>query len=121
MSNDTVTIFHNPRCSKSRQTLELLDEKGIKPNIVEYIKTPPNSDELESILKKLGMEPRELMRKGEAIYKELNLDNKDLSRDQLIQAMLENPKLIERPIVIANGKAAIGRPPKTVLLVLDND
>ncbi len=114
----TVTIYHNPRCSKSRQTLALLEERGLEPRIVNYLQTPPSAKELDGILKKLGMEPRELMRKKEAPYKENNLDDEALSRDALIQAMVDHPILIERPIVVANGKAAIGRPPEQVLDIL---
>ena len=113
-----VIIYHNPRCSKSRASLALLREKGIEPRIVEYLKTPPSREELEAILARLGMQPRDLMRKKEKIYKELGLDNPDLSRDQLIDAMLENPILIERPIVVFGDKAAIGRPPEKVLEIL---
>ncbi len=114
----TVTIFHNPRCSKSRSTLQLLSEKGVEPTIVEYLKNIPTEDELEQILQLLGMEPRDLMRKGEAAYKEAGLDDPSLSRKKLIRAMVEHPILIERPIVVANGKAAIGRPPEKVLDIL---
>jgi arsenate reductase len=113
-----VAIYHNPRCSKSRQTLQLLQEKGIEPDVVEYLKTPPDKAALEHILQMLGLEPRELMRKKEKEYKALRLDDPALSRDQLIEAMIANPKLIERPIVIQNGKAAIGRPPEKVLDIL---
>ncbi|WP_347259298.1 arsenate reductase (glutaredoxin) [Methylocaldum sp.] len=114
----TVTIYHNPRCSKSRATLELLKSKGIEPTIIEYLKTPPSASELETILAKLGMEPRDLMRKGEAAYKDAGLDNRDLDRKALIGAMVKNPILIERPIVLANEKAAVGRPPENVLKIL---
>ncbi|MGX2030084.1 arsenate reductase (glutaredoxin) [Methylocaldum gracile] len=114
----TVTIYHNPRCSKSRATLELLKSKGIEPTVIEYLKTPPSASELETILAKLGMEPRDLMRKGEAAYKDAGLDNPDLDRKALIGAMVENPILIERPIVLANEKAAVGRPPENVLKIL---
>ena len=113
-----VTIYHNPRCSKSRETLALLDAKGIKPHIVEYLKTPPSAGELERILKLINMEPRGLMRRQETEYHDLGLDNAKLSRAQLIKAMVENPRLIERPIVLANGKAALGRPPASVLKIL---
>jgi arsenate reductase len=111
----TTKIYHNPRCSKSRQTMALLEEQSIDAQVVEYLKTPPNADELQEILNLLQMKPRELMRRKEAVYKELNLDDESLSEAQLIQAMVENPILIERPIVITNGKAAIGRPPEQVL------
>ncbi len=114
----SVEIYHNPRCSKSRQTLELLQGQGVDPDIREYLTTPPNREELEQILEMLGIEPRALMRQKEVEYKEAGLDNPDLSREQLIQGMIDHPKLIERPIVINNGKAAIGRPPEQVLEVL---
>ena len=114
----SVEIYHNPRCSKSRQTLQLLKENGFEPSITEYLKTPPDSAELEKILDMLGMEPRDLMRKKEAAYKEAGLDNPELTREQLIQGMVDNPKLIERPIVISNGRAALGRPPEQVLEIL---
>jgi arsenate reductase len=113
-----ATIYHNPRCTKSRETLALLQSKGIEPEVIEYLKTPPSAAELDSILKKLGKEPREAMRRQEPPYKELALDNPSLSREQLIRAMVENPVLIERPIVLANGKARIGRPPESVLEIL---
>ncbi|MEZ5537267.1 MAG: arsenate reductase (glutaredoxin) [Thiolinea sp.] len=115
---DTVTIYHNPRCSKSRQTMELLEQQNINPTVVKYLDTPPDAATLKSILNMLGLEPRELMRKGEAEYKELALDNPELSQEQLIQAMVENPRLIERPIVIKGNKAALGRPPEQVLDIL---
>src|SRR5690606_25208117 len=114
----SVTIYHNPRCSKSRATLELLRNKGIEPTVIEYLKTPPSVSELESILVKLGMEPRDLMRKGEAVYKEAGLNNAESERKALIAAMVEIPILIERPIVLADDKAAIGRPPESVLEIL---
>ena len=114
----TVTIYHNPRCSKSRQTLELLRSRGLEPNIVEYLKTPPGKSELSGILALLGMGPRELMRKKETKYKANGLDGGGLTDDQLLDALIEHPVLIERPIVLANGKAAIGRPPETVLDII---
>nr|WP_045225131.1 arsenate reductase (glutaredoxin) [Methyloterricola oryzae] len=114
----SITIYHNPRCSKSRSTLQILQDKGLAPDVVEYLKTAPSAARLEEILALLGMEPRELMRTGESIYKELGLDSKDLTRQALIQAMVDNPILIERPIVIADGKAVIGRPPEKVLEIL---
>lgn len=115
---DKITIFHNPRCSKSRQTLELLHEKSVTPEVVEYLKTPPDYQTIDDILKMLNIEPRQLMRAGEAEYKENDLANESLSRKQLIEAMVNFPKLIERPIVIKNGKAAIGRPPTAILEIL---
>jgi len=114
----TVTIYHNPRCSKSRQTLALLEERGIAPEVVRYLETPPDSDSLGKILDMLGMEPRDLMRKKEEPYSALGLDNEALSRAELIDAMIENPVLIERPIVVNGNKAAIGRPPEQVLDIL---
>jgi len=113
-----VTIYHNPRCSKSRETLQLLKERGIDPVIIEYLKNPPNAEELEEILRLLGKEPRDLMRKQEAPYLEKGLADASLDRQTLIEAMVENPILIERPIVKAHGKAAIGRPPESVLAIL---
>jgi arsenate reductase len=113
-----ITIYHNPKCSKSRQTLELLKEKGITPTIVEYLKTPPTAETLKEILGQLSLTPRELMRKKEDAYAELNLDDPSLSDDALIDAMVQHPILIERPIVLANGKAALGRPPEQVLDIL---
>lgn len=114
----TITIYHNPRCSKSRQTLALLQENGIDPVIKEYLKDAPDADEINGILKMLSMEPRDLMRKTEAEYKENSLDNPSLSHDELVDGMVKNPKLIERPIVVKEGKARIGRPPESVLEIL---
>ncbi len=113
-----VTIYHNPRCSKSRATLKLLEERGIVPEIVEYLKTPPDAATLDGLLTELGLEPRDLMRRKEAPYRENGLDDKGLTRDALIAAMVANPILIERPIVVAGGKAALGRPPEAVLDIL---
>ena len=114
----TVTIYHNPRCSKSRQTLQLLIENGIEPEIIDYLKSPPSQSELDDILKMLAMEPRDLIRKQEKEYKIARLDNPGLSRKDLITAMIKHPILIERPIVIANHKAVIGRPPENVLDII---
>ena len=114
----TIKIYHNPRCSKSRQTLALLQEKGCQPEVIEYLKTPPDLATLEQLLNKLGLSPRELMRKKEAVYKELNLDDSGHSRAELIQAMVKSPILIERPIVVADERAAIGRPPESVLDII---
>ena len=114
----TVTIYHNPRCSKSRQTLALLEERGISPRVVDYLKTPPSAAELKAILKKLGLRPRDLMRKGEPRFAELGLKERDLDDDALIALMMANPILIERPIVVSGGKAALGRPPESVLEIL---
>jgi arsenate reductase (glutaredoxin) len=108
-------IYHNPRCSKSRQTLALLEEKGITPTIIDYLNSPPSAATLHQVLKQLGLTPRELLRKGEVVYKELGLKDTAISDDDLIKAMTENPKLIERPIVIHDGQAKLGRPPEAVL------
>lgn len=110
-----IQILHNPRCSKSRQTLALLEEKGIEPDIIQYLDTPPTAVELKTILTKLGISARDLLRKGEDDYKALNLQDPNLSEDELIEAMVTHPRLIERPIVINNDKAKIGRPPESVL------
>ena len=114
----SVTIYHNPKCSKSRQTLALLGEHGITPTIIEYLQTPPTAEKLKRILTQLGFAPRDLMRKKEAVYAECELDNPSLSDGDLIDFMVKHPILIERPIVLANGKAAIGRPPEQVLEIL---
>lgn len=109
-------IWHNPRCSKSRATLSLLQDAGYDPEIILYLESPPSPNQIKEALALLAMQSaRELMRKGEAEYKDKSLDNPELSESELISAMLGNPKLIERPIVFANGKAAIGRPPESVL------
>lgn len=109
-----IKIYHNPRCSKSRQTLALIEESGNQPQVIEYLKSPPTAEELDSILKKLNREPQELMRKGEKIYRELNLAEQEMSREEAIAVMVEHPKLIERPIVIKGRKAVLGRPPENV-------
>lgn len=108
-------IYHNARCSKSRQTLALLAEKGITPTIIDYMTHPPSADDLHQIIKQLNITPRQLLRKGEVIYKDLGLKDTALSDDALIKAMTEHPKLIERPIVIHNSQAKLGRPPEAVL------
>lgn len=113
-----VTIYHNPRCSKSRETLRLIEERGIEPEVINYLKDPPDRDTLDAILNMLDMEPRDLMRKQEAEYAKASLDDPGLTRDTLILAMVQRPILIERPIVIADGKAVIGRPPEKVLELL---
>jgi arsenate reductase len=114
----TITIYHNPRCSKSRETLRLLEARGLKPVIVDYLKTPPTAAELKSILKTLGLKPDALLRKSEPLFAELGLKDRKLDDDALIALMVENPILIERPIVVAGGKAAIGRPPEKILEIL---
>ena len=112
----SVTIYHNPRCGKSRQTLALLQERGVEPRIVEYLKTPPSAVELKKILAMLGMSAQELLRKKEAA--EAGIDPGKLSEGRLIEAMVRNPIVIERPIVVTNGKAALGRPPEAVMKIL---
>lgn len=114
----TVTILHNPRCSKSRATLSLLREKGIEPKIVDYLETPPTAEEFKEILAKLSMSPRDVIRKGEKIYKELELADTALPDNALVTAMVGHPILIERPIVLNGDKAALGRPPENVLTIL---
>ncbi|HAS1311055.1 MULTISPECIES: arsenate reductase (glutaredoxin) [Enterobacter] len=116
---DAVKIYHNPRCSKSRDTLSLLKSNGIDPEVVLYLETPPDAQTIRELLNMLGMgSARELMRQKEDLYKSLNLDDSRLTEAELVQAMVDNPKLIERPIVVANGKARIGRPPEDVLDIL---
>jgi arsenate reductase len=114
----SVVIIHNPRCSKSRQTLELLKENGVEPEVREYLKQPLSIEELSSILEKLSLSMKQAMRTKEAEFKELNLDRADISEQELINAVANTPKLLERPIVINGGKAAIGRPPENVLAIL---
>ena len=114
----STTIYHNPRCSKSRQALQLLQERNIQPRVIEYLKNPPGRTELKRILDLLDITPRDLMRRKEPEYRALGLDDDSLSDRQLIDAMVEHPLLIERPIVLANGKAALGRPPEKVLEII---
>ncbi|MEP7044369.1 MAG: arsenate reductase (glutaredoxin) [Dokdonella sp.] len=113
-----VIILHNPRCSKSRATLALLESRGISPHIVDYLAQPPSAGELADILERLALEPRALMRRDEDDYARLGLDDDALTRAQLIAAMVDHPQLIQRPIVLANGKTALGRPPENVLTIL---
>ena len=115
----TWTIWHNPRCGKSRQTLALLREHGIEPEVVLYLKTPPTTEQIEDALERLSLEPRQLMRRKEGPFKELDLKNERHSRADLIQAMVSHPILIERPIVFGNAQAALGRPPENVLGIMD--
>lgn len=115
----SVRIYHNPRCSKSRQTLALLHEHGIEPEVVAYLEQPPDAAELDALLQALGLEPRELMRRKEAEYRALGLDDPTLDRERLIAAMVAHPRLIERPIVVRDGRARLGRPPQAVLELLD--
>ncbi len=114
----TVTIYHNNRCSKSRQVLQLLNDRDLNPTKIYYLETPPDYTTLKQILTMLGMTPRELMRQNEQTYKDLALDNPKLDEKSLIMAMIENPVLIERPIVISNGRARLGRPPESILEIL---
>ena len=114
----TVSIYHNPKCSKSRETLALLRDRGVEPRIVEYLKAPPTAAELKAIVGKLGIQPEQLVRKGEEIYKS-KYAGRTLTDAQWIEAMVKDPILIERPIVIAGRRAAIGRPPESVLPLLD--
>jgi len=113
-----LTIYHNPRCSKSRQTLSLLQDQGLEPEIVLYLETPPSAETLTLLLKQLGLDARQLLRRGEQEYKDQNLADASLSEQQLIDAMAKYPKLIERPIVVNGQRAAIGRPPEAVLEIL---
>ncbi|PAU87829.1 arsenate reductase (glutaredoxin) [Pseudomonas sp. WN033] len=111
----TVQIYHNPRCSKSRQALSLLEQQGVDIDVILYLETPPDTASLSELLQLLGMSARDLMRKGEDVYKELKLDNLELSEADLVQAMVDYPKLIERPIIIRDGKALVARPPEKLL------
>ncbi|WP_101759962.1 arsenate reductase (glutaredoxin) [Oceanicoccus sp. KOV_DT_Chl] len=113
-----VTIYHNPRCSKSRQTLQLLEDNGVTPEIILYLETPPAADVINDLLKKLGISARDLLRKGEDAYKENDLKDGSLSEQQLVAAMVKFPKLIERPIVVKGNKAVLGRPPENVLALI---
>ena len=114
----SVTIYHNPRCSKSRETLKLIEARGLKPKVIEYLRTPPSAAELKGILKKLGLKPQDIVRKGEPLYAELGIKDRALDDDALIALMVANPILIERPIVLSGGRAAIGRPPENALKIL---
>jgi len=114
----SVTIYHNPRCTKSRQTLALLEKRGIKPRVIEYLVTPPAEAELKRLLKLLGISPREMLRTKEAEYKQAKLDKPDVSDAEIIRAMIKYPRLMERPIVVTGNKAALGRPPENVLKII---
>ena len=113
-----VTIFHNPRCSKSRQTLALLEERGIEPKVVRYLDDPPDAETLRSLLKKLGLTARDLIRTGEPEYRALDLGRPELGENDLLEAMAAHPRLIQRPIVVAGKNARLGRPPAAVLEIL---
>lgn len=110
----TVRIYHNPRCSKSREALALLEERGLEIEAINYLQAPPDNATLSALLKELGLTARELMRRKEDVYRELNLDSAELSEAQLVQAMVDYPKLIERPIVQANGRTIVARPPQRI-------
>jgi len=115
----SVVIYHNPRCSKSRQTLALLEENGVQPEVVKYLETPLSVEQLKVLFSQLGFESvREMMRTKEADYKEANLGDSAVTDEQLFSAMADNPKLFERPVVVANNRAKIGRPPEQVLEIL---
>ena len=115
----SITIYHNPRCSKSRQTLSILKDKGIEIDIIEYLQSPPDAATLTALIKKLGITAKDLVRKGEAEFKLAGLDNKNITDEEMIQAMVKYPKLIERPIVVNKDKAVLGRPPENVLTILE--
>ena len=112
------TIYHNPRCSKSRATLELLTARGFAPRVINYLETPPTSAEVEKLLDMLGVEPRALMRTDEDEYSALRLADPKRTREQLVAAIATHPRLLQRPVVVFGGKAAIGRPPEAVLAIL---
>ena len=118
MSNQTVTLYHNPRCSKSRAVRELLEQRELNLNIVHYLDNPPDSATLATIVRQLGLSARQLLRTGEALYREQKLDDPSLTEAQLLDAMAACPRLMERPIVVTAGKARIGRPPESVLEII---
>ena len=118
MSNHSIVIYHNPRCSKSRSACELIASQGLAAKVIDYLKTPLSQDELRGLLKKLGMKPEELVRRGEAMFKE-NYAGRTLSEEQWLDALVAHPILIERPIVVRGAKAVIGRPPEKVMELLD--
>jgi arsenate reductase len=113
-----ITLYHNPKCSKSRQALALLTERGLEPQVIEYLETPPSAAELDALLMLLGMQPRELLRTGEPAYRERGLDDASLTRAELIARMVDNPIVIERPIAVHGERAVVGRPPERVLELL---
>ena len=114
----SVTLYHNPQCSKSRATLQLLRDNGIEPRIIEYLKTPPSAGDLRHLAAALGAHVRDLLRSGEPEFEELGLADESLTEDRILDAVAANPKLLQRPIVVAGGKARIGRPPEQVLEIL---
>lgn len=113
-----LTLYHNPRCSKSRSALQLLEARGLAPTVLRYLETPPSAEQLQVLLGKLGLDARQLLRSGEEEYQALNLANPELTDAQLIEAMAAHPKLIERPILIVGDKAVVGRPPEKILEIL---
>lgn len=118
MSNDKFVIYHNPRCSKSRETLQLLSDNGVDPEIVDYLEDPPTVEELKRIIEMLGIPARDLLRSTEPVYKDADLDDDSLSDDEIIDAICEYPALMQRPIVVAGDRAVIGRPPSRVLEII---
>lgn len=116
-----LKLYHNPRCSKSRQALELLRERGVEPELVHYLEHPPSTEALQTLLQQLGMTPRALLRRGESEYKELGLADPALSDTQIIEALSRHPRLIERPIAVRGDRATVGRPPENVLALLADD
>ena len=114
----TVTVYHNPRCSKSRAAMEYLEEHGIEADVVKYMDSPPDANDIKELLSMLGMSPRELMRKHEKVFKDAGLDDPTFTDDELSEAMAQCPSLIERPIIVNNGKAVLARPPETVQDIL---
>lgn len=113
-----LTLYHNPRCSKSRAALQLLEERGLQPTVVHYLDTPPSAAQLREVLDKLGLPPRQLLRSGEDEYRQLDLADQALTDDALIEAMVAHPRLIERPLLITADRAVIGRPPENILELL---
>ena len=118
MTSRPITIWHNPRCSKSRQTLRLLEDNHVTPQVVYYLRTPPTAPELDHVLTAMNMEPRQLMRIKDPLYQELDLDSPSLNRKELLDIMAKHPNLLERPVVISGPRAVLGRPPENVLALL---
>ncbi len=118
MSNDRFVIYHNPRCSKSRETLQLLEDNGVEPEIIDYLEDPPTPEELKRIIEMLGVPARDLLRTTEPVYKDADLDDDSLSDDEIIDAICEYPALMQRPIVVTGDRAIIGRPPSRVLEII---
>ena len=118
MSNDRFVIYHNPRCSKSRETLQLLEDNGVDAEVVDYLEDPPTPEELKRIIEMLGVPARDLLRSTEQVYRDADLDDDSLSDDEIIDAICEYPALMQRPIVVAGDRAIIGRPPSRVLEII---